>query len=181
MADAETAVKSKDERSHRLYNCRRCGKLVTLCRRCDRGNLYCFDGCAQLQRAESLRRARLKYQRSEKGRLNHKVAQQRYRARLDERGAQAKVMDHGSPHAGGQLARRPAQATEPGRKDFEYENPNDKQPPQQQLRPRCGPRYTQQGKPCCHGCGIRLPGRSRRHSLAEDRRWRRDRRVELPR
>ena len=176
MTQGASGVKSEDENSHRLYNCRRCGKLVLLCRRCDRGNIYCFDGCARLQRAESVKRARLKYQRSERGRLNHKVAQQRYRAKLDERGAQAKVMDHGSHDAQQRLARASTQATEPGRKEPEYENHNDEDKPHRGPQPRG---HSQHAAGRCHRCGIRLLGRSRRQSVAEVRRWRQASRAEV--
>ena len=47
------------EASHRLYNCRRCGEQVQVCRGCDRGNIYCAGECAGLSRRESLRRPAL--------------------------------------------------------------------------------------------------------------------------
>lgn len=74
--------------SHRLFNCARCRRLVRICTSCDRGNIYCPD-CAEIARHERTREARLRYQRTERGRLNHKVQQQLYLHR------QEKMMDQG--------------------------------------------------------------------------------------
>ena len=41
--------------SPRLYHCARCHRQVVIYRACDRGNLYCFDGCAGLARAVKIR------------------------------------------------------------------------------------------------------------------------------
>jgi hypothetical protein len=54
-----------------------------VCRSCDRGNRYC-PPCAPVARAEKQRRAGALYQKTEAGRLNHKVRQEQYRARLAE-------------------------------------------------------------------------------------------------
>ena len=88
--------------SPRLYNCGRCHRQVVICRACDRGNLYCFDGCADLARAESQRAAARRYQATRQGRHNHAERQRRYRQRLQE-----KVTQQGSPALGpGDLLRR---------------------------------------------------------------------------
>ena len=78
-------------RSYRLFNCARCHRLLKICTRCDHGNVYCPD-CAEIARRERLREARLRYQRTEKGRLNHKVQQQLYLMKRQE-----KMMDQGPP------------------------------------------------------------------------------------
>ncbi|MBN4050335.1 hypothetical protein JYT28_01115 [Desulfobulbus sp. AH-315-M07] len=52
------------EQSFRLFNCERCNQQVTICRSCDYGNIYCADGCAEIRRRESRRRAGAKYQRT---------------------------------------------------------------------------------------------------------------------
>ena len=65
----------------RLYNCARCHRQVIICRRCDRGNIYCAHGCAHSARRENLRRARQKYQCTRTGRLANARRQQRYRDR----------------------------------------------------------------------------------------------------
>lgn len=75
--------------SGRLYSCLRCHELVVVCRKCDRGNLYCFGGCSQIRRMESKRRASRNYQSSIKGKLKHAECEARRRARK-------KVTDQGS-------------------------------------------------------------------------------------
>jgi len=80
------------EASHRLYNCARCAQQVQICRRCDRGNLYCAGGCARLRRRESLRRAGRHYQRSFRGARHHAARQRAWRARQAD-----KVTHQGSP------------------------------------------------------------------------------------
>lgn len=69
----------------RIFNCERCHQEVVICRRCDRGNRYC-PPCAPLARAEKQRAAGKQYQQKEAGRLNHKVRQEHYRARLAKEG-----------------------------------------------------------------------------------------------
>lgn len=77
----------------RIFNCKRCHQEVRICRSCDRGNRYCKP-CAALARAENHRKSDARYQKTESGRLNHKVRQDCYRARLAE-----KVTDHGDLEA----------------------------------------------------------------------------------
>jgi len=43
--------------SARMFQCARCHCQVIVCRHCDRGNVYCANGCADLARSASLRRA----------------------------------------------------------------------------------------------------------------------------
>lgn len=85
----------------RIYTCPCCGSLVMLCSHCDRGNIYCFKGCAQRQRSSSLRGAGRRYRQSLKGRLNGAQRQARYRARRRQESSNAavaveKVTHHGS-------------------------------------------------------------------------------------
>jgi hypothetical protein len=56
---------------------------VRICRHCDRGNRFC-PRCAPLARAEKQRNAGKQYQKTENGRLNHKVRQEKYRDRLEK-------------------------------------------------------------------------------------------------
>jgi hypothetical protein len=77
----------------RVFACARCGVTVRICRRCDRGNLYC-PLCAPLARGERLKRAGAQYQQSAPGRANHKRRQQEYVARGEARG---KMTHQGSP------------------------------------------------------------------------------------
>jgi hypothetical protein len=69
------------EPSHRLYNCARCGEQVRICRRCDRGNVYCARACAGVRRRESLRRAAERYQLSPRGARRHAARQRAWRER----------------------------------------------------------------------------------------------------
>jgi len=65
--------------SFRLFNCKCCGGQVVICRRCDRGHIYCAGGCAAQRRSESIRRAAKSYQDKIPGRLNHARRQREYR------------------------------------------------------------------------------------------------------
>jgi len=67
--------------SARLYHCARCHCQVIICRYCDRGNVYCGDGCSQSARADTHRRARIKYQSSRAGRMANALRQHRYKTR----------------------------------------------------------------------------------------------------
>lgn len=68
----------------RLFNCARCGRQVTICRHCDRGNRYCKEGCAPAARRASGCAAGARYQGSRQGRFAHAQRQRRYRARRQE-------------------------------------------------------------------------------------------------
>lgn len=76
--------------SARLYHCARCHCQVLLCRRCDRGQVYCADDCARQARRDSLRRAGARYRATRRGRLNNALRQRRFRTR------QQKVTHQGS-------------------------------------------------------------------------------------
>ncbi len=80
------------EKSARLFNCARCHRQVVICSDCDRGNMYCGSGCAQLTRSESVRSAGRRYQNSSRGRFSHAARQRRYRQRQKQ-----KVTHQGSP------------------------------------------------------------------------------------
>jgi hypothetical protein len=69
------------ENSARLFNCARCQHQVVICRRCDRGNIYCGSACSHRARCESQRAAARRYQRTHRGRLAHAQRQRRYRSR----------------------------------------------------------------------------------------------------
>jgi len=69
------------EDSARLYNCACCHQLVVLCRDCDRGNIYCFNGCAEKQRIKSARQANKRYRESFNGRRNAAQRQAELRKR----------------------------------------------------------------------------------------------------
>lgn len=78
------------EPSARLFHCARCHAQVILCRACDRGQVYCGNGCAPAARRESLRRAGARYRGTRRGRHNNAERQRRFRAR------QQKVTHQGS-------------------------------------------------------------------------------------
>ncbi len=84
----------ESEPSYRLFSCRGCAQQVRICRRCDRGNLYCAGECALIRRRESLRRAGARYQLSYRGACLHAARQRRWRARRAQ-----KVTHQGSPQA----------------------------------------------------------------------------------
>jgi len=87
--------------SARLFNCARCRCQVVICRRCDRGNLYCGAGCADQARREAQRLAGHRYQAGRPGRLTHAARQRRYRERQRQ---PQKVTHQGSaPQTGGAL------------------------------------------------------------------------------
>jgi len=67
--------------SARLFHCARCHCQVLLCRHCDRGNVYCQQGCADQARADSLYRAAKRYRATRRGRHNNADRQRRFRAR----------------------------------------------------------------------------------------------------
>jgi hypothetical protein len=68
-------------RSARLFLCARCRAQVLVCSCCDRGQIYCTGGCAQIARREGLREAGQRYQASRRGRVAHALRAHRYRAR----------------------------------------------------------------------------------------------------
>ncbi len=78
--------------SARLYQCARCLGQVIICRSCDRGNVYCANGCAEQARSASLRRAAKRYRSTRRGRHTNADRQRRFRARQRE-----KVTHQGSP------------------------------------------------------------------------------------
>ena len=82
---------SQEQPTGRLFLCARCRAQVFISRRCDRGQIYCANGCAQAARRASLREAARRYQHSRRGRLAHAQRARRYRARLN------KVTHQGSP------------------------------------------------------------------------------------
>jgi hypothetical protein len=51
-----------DEVSCRVFLCARCRSRVLVCRRCDRGQIYCVGTCAQEARRSRQREARRRYQ-----------------------------------------------------------------------------------------------------------------------
>ena len=75
----------------RFYLCAGCRAQVLICSCCDRGNIYCGDGCASAARRSAQREAGRRYQSSRRGRRKHAERARRYRER------QKKVTHQGSP------------------------------------------------------------------------------------
>lgn len=88
-ADQACANACADEVSCRMFLCARCHSQVLVCRRCDRGQIYCIGTCAQEARRDRQREARRRYQASPRGRTLHAERSRRYRARWQC------VTDHG--------------------------------------------------------------------------------------
>ena len=72
-------------RSARLYQCVRCHRQVIICSHCDRGNIYCAEGCAQTSRREKLKEAQLRYDKTQRAKKLKALRQQRYRQRNKEK------------------------------------------------------------------------------------------------
>jgi hypothetical protein len=72
------------EQTARLFNCSYCKCQITICTRCDRGNIYCKQ-CALSARKKSLLAAAKRYQNSLKGKLNNAKRQQTYRQRQQQK------------------------------------------------------------------------------------------------
>jgi len=72
------------KRTARLYYCALCHCQVMICSDCDRGNIYCNQGCAHKARQTTLREAGKHYQQSYPGKLRHAHRQRRYRERLKQ-------------------------------------------------------------------------------------------------
>ncbi len=65
----------------RRYHCARCHRPVIICRHCDRGNIYCFDGCAQAAEKERCKRNAKRYRDTDKGRRSTAKRQRNKRLR----------------------------------------------------------------------------------------------------
>ncbi len=81
----------------RLARCPRCQTPFAICRRCDRGHVYCGPRCADEARSESLRGARRRHRQSPEGRLDHRDRERERRRR--QRLEVARVGDHPSAPA----------------------------------------------------------------------------------
>jgi len=66
----------------RFFLCVRCRAQVFVCRSCDRGQIYCNDGCAKEARRAKQREAGRRDQGSSRGREAHALRSRRYRVRI---------------------------------------------------------------------------------------------------
>lgn len=71
----------KERTSCRLFLCLRCRVQTYVCRRCDRGQVYCGHDCAFEARRQRQREARARYQATDRGRVLHAERSRRYRER----------------------------------------------------------------------------------------------------
>jgi len=67
--------------SARRYHCARCHQPVMICSDCDRGHIYCFNGCRELAQRERCQRNAKRYQSTQHGRRNNARRQSDYRKR----------------------------------------------------------------------------------------------------
>jgi hypothetical protein len=82
LSPSKPCSSSCEENLHpRLFLCGRCRQQVRICRRCDRGQVYCGRDCALVERRSRQREARRRYQTSEHGRRIHANRSRKYRAR----------------------------------------------------------------------------------------------------
>lgn len=100
--------------SCRLFLCGRCHRQVVICRRCDRGQIYCGPECALEVRRRNQREARRRYQASDRGRRMHAERSRQYRAggrRVTDQGPALVARPDRqppTPRAATMAARRPA-------------------------------------------------------------------------
>ena len=60
-----------------MFRFARCEMRTVVCKRCDRGNIYCGKECSSQARRENLRAANRRYQRSFRGRMANAERQSR--------------------------------------------------------------------------------------------------------
>jgi hypothetical protein len=81
--------------------------LVVLCSDCDHGDIYCFDGCSEKQREQSLRVANKSYRNTFNGKRNAARRQARFRTRKRERVAESPPPNNKVTHQGSEVASPP--------------------------------------------------------------------------
>ena len=90
-------MKTRTPESSRLFVCVSCIQQVFICRRCDRGNIYCGKECASKARTHRHREANKRYGQSSKGRFTSAARSRRYR---QNQSAKKIVTDQGSTPKG---------------------------------------------------------------------------------
>jgi hypothetical protein len=90
--------------SCRFYLCLRCRAQTYVCRRCDRGQVYCGRDCALEARRQRQRKARARYQATDRGRTLHAERSRRYRERKRRVTDQGPVMTTADPSASRPIA-----------------------------------------------------------------------------
>jgi hypothetical protein len=96
--------------SARLFLCNHCRQQAIICRRCDRGQIYCGPDCALEVRRRNQREARRRYQATDRGRRMHADRSRTHRARgrrVTDQGLTS-IRQPETPRAAAMAARRPA-------------------------------------------------------------------------
>jgi hypothetical protein len=94
----------------RLFLCNHCRQQVIICRRCDRGQIYCGPDCALEVRRRNQREARRRYQATDRGRRMHADRSRTHRARgrrVTDQGPTSSRQPE-TPRAAAMAAQRPA-------------------------------------------------------------------------
>jgi len=84
------------EEPARLFYCGRCRAMVRICRRCDRGQVYCSPVCSGQARRDAQRAAGQRYQQSRAGRFAHAARTRAWRGRqrnVTHQGSEASTAD----------------------------------------------------------------------------------------
>lgn len=111
--DRACSSRCADDAICRFYLCARCRRQTLVCKRCDRGQIYCGRACALEARHCRQREARARYQATVRGREMHAQRSRQYRARrrsVTDQGAMPPRIDNEpvAPVNGGAAANRPA-------------------------------------------------------------------------
>ena len=104
-----------EEASCRMLLCGRCRSQVLVCRRCDRGQVYCAGTCAQQARRHHQREARRRYQATPCGRSMHADRNRRYRVRQRSVTDQGPLKEHEAGLLPGVEAHGPVSEQSPSR------------------------------------------------------------------
>ena len=67
---------------------------MVICRKCDRGNVYCGPECSERARVQRRREAARRYQATARGRAKHRERQRRFRRRQRERQRRRESVTH---------------------------------------------------------------------------------------
>ena len=107
-----------DDTICRFYLCARCRIQTLVCRRCDRGQIYCGRACALEARRCWQREARARYQATVRGREMHVQRNRQYRARqrsVTDQGVMPPMAaaEPGAPVSGGAAAAKAAIVSAP--------------------------------------------------------------------
>jgi hypothetical protein len=116
--------------SFRQDRCAWCNRIFHVCRRCDRGQIYCQRRCRRLGRQRSQSRARRRHQATPEGRRDHADRQRRYRERkkknVTEQGSNAVDASGTITPAGSPPPKEGA--SESGAEDRDANNPKPNSP-----------------------------------------------------